>query len=515
MAIADSDAPAAGATQDPPAAPRFAITRKPLVIVVIAAVALAILQWAGFVRLQAVTTWLESGRDTRSSLEAARAALARVPLAQVALAAEATQEGHWRFVNRAGETLTAGTPEEMQRLAGLLLPGVEAGSRVTLLVTFESLLERRPAMKDLPRGMALRLVMGGESYPVLGAVESEAAPLFIEVRPKVLVEARDAASVRETVWQLLRPIEQAGVRVLALETGGPSTLAPRPRNDPTTRRPMIDVIDPLSLAGAMGGVRGQTMIVTGRVESGILYVQPASGRERGVLVKDLVLAADNADTNLVVLQSASTPRQPGGRNWFWQRVEVKGLEQGLTRTRLVDLLDAVAGAGGRLVARAKADGATRTHLSLRSEPGLPAPAKSAPVSDLLLDAMGDITGRVVTTSVEASMRSQSRQREIDRRILPAVPSLVQAGYALLLLAGLAALPLVRTWWSRIWPAERREDYAGRAGYEAARVIRGGVFLLLFLPVAAVLAVPQAIARLVGMSGRGHAAGQDAKAGREA
>src|SRR5262245_29970148 len=38
----------------------------------------------------------------------------------VVLAAQATQEGHWRFVNRAGETLTAGTPDEMKRVAPLL-----------------------------------------------------------------------------------------------------------------------------------------------------------------------------------------------------------------------------------------------------------------------------------------------------------------------------------------------------------------------------------------------------------
>jgi hypothetical protein len=31
----------------------------------------------------------------------------------VALAAQATQEGHWRFVNKSGEMFTAGTPDEM------------------------------------------------------------------------------------------------------------------------------------------------------------------------------------------------------------------------------------------------------------------------------------------------------------------------------------------------------------------------------------------------------------------
>jgi hypothetical protein len=40
----------------------------------------------------------------------------------IALAAQATQEGHWRFVNKAGETFTAGTPDELKRVASVLLP---------------------------------------------------------------------------------------------------------------------------------------------------------------------------------------------------------------------------------------------------------------------------------------------------------------------------------------------------------------------------------------------------------
>ena len=60
-------------------------------------------------------------------------------------------------------------------------------------------------------------------------------------------------------------------------------------------------------------------------------------------VRDLLAAADAADVNLIILESSSTPRQPGGRNWLWQRIEVKGLEEGLQRPRLADVLNAVGG----------------------------------------------------------------------------------------------------------------------------------------------------------------------------
>ena len=76
----------------------------------------------------------------------------------------------------------------------------------------------------------------------------------------------------------------------------------------------------------------------------LLYVQPTSGPERSILMPDLFKAAEEADVNLVVLRAASTPRQPGGRNWLWQKVEVKGLEQAMQHARFADFLNALGGA---------------------------------------------------------------------------------------------------------------------------------------------------------------------------
>src|SRR5262245_48665762 len=76
----------------------------------------------------------------------ARPAVAERP----ALAAQATQEGHWRFVNRAGETFTAGTPEEMKRVAGVLLPDAKPDAKLALYVTEDTILLNRAALKELP-----------------------------------------------------------------------------------------------------------------------------------------------------------------------------------------------------------------------------------------------------------------------------------------------------------------------------------------------------------------------------
>jgi len=467
-----------------------AFALKPLALLAVLILLPALLQVAGVIRLQALGAWRESAPvpfTGAAAMARAAAALRTLPVETPALAAEATQEGHWRFVNRAGETVTAGTPDEMARVATILLPEVRPPMRLTLLLTPETVIDRRDALAALPAGSQLRVTIGDETFPVL----ARGPLLYIEVRPNVVVAASGHDTVRETLWQLTRPVERAGVRILALEAGGPATLTPAPRKEKGSGRPLIDVIDPASLVPALGAVRGQTLIITGRVERDVLYVQPSSGAERGLRITDLLAAADASDVNLIILESASTPRQPGGRNWLWQRVAVKGLEEGLQRPRLADVLNAVGGTSTRFMASARLDGSARTQLDLIAASGLPRAATPS-MGELFMDAIGDLTGRVVTTRVQASLRSARRQRELDRRVVPFVPSQVQVGYAVALLLGLLGLRPAQRWWARIWPAESADEYPSAFGFHAARVIRGGVFLLAFLPLVALAAAPAAL-----------------------
>lgn len=436
-------------------------------------------------------------RDGSSLAQAAQLLKAGPASSAPVLAAEATQEGHWRFVNRAGEMLTAGTAEEMQRVVSILLPDARPADRLALIVTRDTLLLRRGAFKDLPKGLQVRVAIGEAAMPVLGRTDVADEKLYIELRPNVVVEAGEPAAVSETLWHLLRPLDRGRLRLLALETGGPVTLAATPRRDPATDRVLIDAIDPGSLVAAMGSVRGQTLIISGRVERDILYVKPSSGAERGVLTKDLFAAADAADVNLLILESASTPRQPGGRNWLWQKVEVKGLDVGLGRPRLVDLLDAVGGASGRFLASAREAGASRTLLQLHPARDVPPGGPGRGLGAMLLDAVSDLTGSVLTNRVQASLRNVERQREIDRRILPGVPSSVQIGYALLFLLGVVGWRTSRGWWARVWPPEQPGEYANASGYHAARAIREALFWLVFLPVTALPAAPVALAQGIG------------------
>ena len=240
------------------------------------------------------------------------------------LAAQATQEGQWRCVNR-GRDADRGTPRD-KRVAPLL-PEAKGDVKLSLYVTEDSIFLYRGALKDLPAGTELNVVVGSESYRILKRSESTTERLYAEVRPSLFVELTERKAFEEVVWQLARPLNKANVRMLALEPGGPPRLASAPRLDPATQRALVDVIDLASLPAALGSVRGQTVLLTGRIDGRLLYVQPSSGAARSLLVQDLRKAAEDADVNLVRLHASSTPRQPGGRS---------GRDGGATRQREQD-----------------------------------------------------------------------------------------------------------------------------------------------------------------------------------
>jgi hypothetical protein len=86
--------------------------------------------------------------------------------------------------------------------------------------------------------------------------------------------------------------------------------------------------------------------------------------------------------------------------------------------------------------------------------------------------------------------SAARQDELDWRFIPLLPSALQLGYLVSFVLGLFGLPFLRVWWRKVWPPEMASEYASRVGLFLARVVRGLVFLIVFLPLAG---IPAAIA----------------------
>jgi hypothetical protein len=160
---------------------------------------------------------------------------------------------------------------------------------------------------------------------------------------------------------------------------------------------------------------------------------------------------------------------------------------------VADLLSGMAGPGRRLALAATAAGKRTTLEATTSSDwqGSP-PARSA--AERLAGLIGELTARATLTGVQANLLGASQQRELDRRLIAAIPAAVQTAYLAAVALGLLGVPVARSWWSRIWAPEQAADYAGRGGYWAACAVRHLVFLLLFAPAVAAVAGPSSVAR---------------------
>jgi hypothetical protein len=396
------------------------------------------------------------------------------------LAAHATPEGHWKFVNRDGEVFTAATPEELQRVVPTLLPEAGSGGKLGIYLSEDTLYRDRAMLKDLPPDADLHVVVGGDSYRLIARAEAVGSTLVAAVRPHLMLDVGERGLFGEAIAQLERPLSRSQIRTLALEPGAPGTLSSYPRLDAETKAALVDAVDPASLAAALPSVRGQTVLVTGRIEDNVLYFRPTSGSEQSLKLSDLTRAAADNDVNLVILQT-DAPRQPGGRNWFWQRIAVDGLDDALKRAKFGDFLDALGAANGEFRVSVQREASGR--VALRAVPaGGDAQPITGIVGDLWTSTVSSITGNVVTTAVEVHARDEERQQELDRRIVPGVSSWFQLSYLFGLVTGVLGWPVASGWFAWLWPKEQREEYAGAAGYRAAQVARLLAFLLVFLPI---------------------------------
>jgi len=428
-----------------------------------------------------------AGKLGLGALDNAAAHVATLPKLSsgAALAAHITPEGHWKFASREGQVFTAATPDELARVGTALAPEA-AGGKLSFYLSEDTVFAQRAALKDLPKEVELHVVVGDDAYKLrrLGTADDLAA----EFRPNVIVSISDRALFEETVYRLARPLNKSNIRVLALETGGPQRLSSVPRFDPATKAALVDQVDPTSLPAALSGLKGQTALISGRIEGDVLTFRPSSGPEQTLNITKLVKAAEEADVNLVLFQTGAA-HQPGGRNWLWQKVAVAGLDDAMKRATFADFLSTLGGAGSELTIKAAPSSHGRVVFS-----AVPTKTASAPITETVSgwfgweNWAGEVTGQVVVQAAEVYARDQKQERELDARIVPGIPSGLQFAYLGSLVAGLIAWQVTFPWWARIWPPEQRADYAGRIGYIAARVARFLACALVFLPLAGIPAL---------------------------
>lgn len=477
-----------------------------------ATIALLSLTVTGFARADWLSAVVRESSEVASGTasRAGRAAEELAPLTKAAtyldnlngaprgtLAAHATPEGHWQFVNRDGQTFTVGTPDEMKRVLPTLVPDPLPGdqTKLSLYLSEDSVFANKAALDQIPRDADLYVVVERTAYPVARSGKGADVVLTAHLTPNLAMQLADQSLFEETAFLLGRPLNKSNVRTIAFEPGKSAPLSSAPKIDVDTKVPLVDQLDPGNLSNGLWPIRGQTALVTGRVEAGKLMVAPSTGGEIGLAVDELVAAARRNDVNLVVLQSDSS-RQAGGRNWLWQKIKVGGLGEAAEKATFGDFLDALAARRGGFLLNAGRDGADRVHIA--AVPDLSNAGLSGDASNVVEELVSHVTGEVITNAVSIDARDRDTETERDARLIPWLPASVQYPYLAGLIVGLVSWATVRNWWLRLLQALSFRDAAQHFRYPM-RIASELIFVLVFMPIAGFPAfVVQAVHQLIQM-----------------
>ncbi|MEM1371307.1 MAG: hypothetical protein AAGG72_03650 [Pseudomonadota bacterium] len=416
---------------------------------------------------------------------------------RLALAATVSPEGHWTFVNRDGDVFTAANREELGRVRQALAPDLatptkNAGREKAQLAIYlapETVIATPALLKELPTGAMLHVTVDRKPYRLVpnGARSGGATYETWAIRLRSNLQVRlgpKVATLKNAVWQLNRPLHRADIRVVALDVEGADALLAVPRLNATKKAARVDRLKPDALAASFRDVRGQTVLLKGRLEGREFVFTPSGGRERRLDYAELSARAAESDVNLVVLNTNST-RQPGGRNWFWQPVKVDGLDTALQRATYADFLNTLAEGQGPFRVDYASTSSTRATLIARSQGEAVGDANGivGDVSEFFGQVVIETTGNVVSEAVTISMNNRARQSELDRRIIPGIPSAYQMLYVAGLVLGFLSWSTLKAWWPYVWRTERRQDFAGSRGYHAARAVEALAFFAVFIPLA--------------------------------
>jgi len=406
------------------------------------------------------------------------------------LSASLLPGGHWRLASATGDIITAVGKHELERALRTLTP--EIGTRsytVRVHLDAQSVLRHPETLTELPGHAELAVFIGGRSYRVIRA-DGTGKPARVIVGKALHLNLGEEGATREALRQLERPMVRSSVRMIALEPGGATRMPRAPVVESGARYAQPDVIDPMHLSEALGPLSGQIVLLSGRLQDDRLLYKPGSGPIGQMGLEALDATIQLADTNLIILDSSSA-RQPGTRNWLWQRVALSSAERALGGTTFGEFLYALAGEPDTLTIQTGA--LANGRIALTIEPTERAPVATVArlthvVSETWSSLVSETAGGVSVRALRASMVAVARQDEVQRRLVPGVPFILQIGYLILFGLGLLSLPIINSWWQRLWPAELKFEYQSNVGFFWARLVRSGAFGLIFLPLAALPAI---------------------------
>lgn len=353
-----------------------------------------------------------------------------------------------------------------------------ARGRIELYVQDEQLIDHRNKLISLPDHVALHVVHRRKKvYPV----RRTGGVLQVEARPNVLIETTTLRDLDEILFRLERVFNRASLRLLKVVPGTTDKLPPLP-DGVVTRAPDPLAIDPMRFRESLRSLRGQTAVLSGRIENGVLLTRTHRGGSISRMpLSEIRSAARDADVNLIVLDT-NTPLQPGTGGLLGKR-RSKTLDAAFQAGTSGEFMAALARPDAPIMLRAERDGSRHIAISaVNRSPGVEIDVSNAPNIELIPHA------------IHVFARTRELEKEHDSRVVPWLPSYVLIVLVLNFVSGVLAWNVAyREWWARIWPPPVSRNWLARNAVATARLC---VFVALFLPLFGGLALVWMVLRVM-------------------
>lgn len=394
------------------------------------------------------------------------------------LAVGTDDSGHLRIAAANGDEWVITTPDELAmaiRQSDRTAMGsltARSNKPTQIFVPDTELYRHSKLFAWLPSHVELRLIhRNKQHYRVTNSNDTGAAQWNIQVREHVQINLPSPEMLDEMLFRLERTINNNAIRLLRLQPEHEESLPTLARSS-GYKMPAVDAINPAQLNQQLRSIRGQTAIISGRIESGVLIADAGKAGISHTPLKKLREAATRAGVNLIIMDTTS-PVQAGTKGLFGKQAHFPDLQQALQRNTYADFLDALAPAQSPIILTAQREG-TR-YIALSSSP-----RKTPQQSDALL--LTEVPS-LVLHAIHIVARDQAETEEHDRRIVSWIPS-----WVLITLLGNAVLGIMSWstawshWWRKIWKPALRETHSNALTWYLMRSIRILVFFVLFLPV---------------------------------
>lgn len=397
------------------------------------------------------------------------------------LAAGFDADGTFHMADARGTEWAARTPEQLMRALDQAArkqdvsdASVQAAEPLVLYLPDDQLWQHRTGVATLPPSVELRIVHRGKQDYALVRNQDDTGPLAVEIRAGVRAAPINASSFDEILFRAERPLPKGSMRLIRLETGASSPLPAAPTLG--SKIPNVDSVDPATLTQQLRRVRGQTVVVSGRIEDGILIADAGKSGTNRIPLSRLQEAAAVSDVNLVVV-GLSSAVQPGKVGWLGPSAQFKRLEHAWAQSTYGDFLASLARDDAPMILTASPITGKHVVISARS--------RSAKPDGIIDHELG--SGRWVHVA-DIVARTREVEQEHDDRVVSWVPTSLQWIPLANFVLGLMAIGTAMSLFNRLWREPQQSSHTSVSWRGTIRVSRVLVFLVLFLPLAGGIAM---------------------------